>query len=140
MSDCIFCQIVAGDAPAEVIYEDAHAVAFLDISPATEGHTLVIPRTHCVDLFDIGPEAAASLMRSAIEVTALLRAGLGVDAMNLMHASGREAWQHVDHFHLHLVPRRDIGELTPPWPFAHRSAAPEELAEVAQKIRANALG
>ncbi len=140
MSDCVFCAIVEGEAPAEVIFEDEDVVAFLDISPATEGHTLVIPREHCVDLFDIGLERAGRLMTSAVEVASLLRSALGVDAMNLMHATGEAGWQHVFHFHLHLVPRRDIAELTPPWPLAHNIAPPDQLANVAQRIRAGALG
>lgn len=139
-TDCIFCSIVAGEAPAEVIFEDEESVAFLDIAPATEGHTLVVPRQHCVDLFDIGLERAGRLMTSAVEVAALLRSALGVDAMNLVHASGATAWQHIYHFHLHLIPRRDIAELTPPWPLTHRAVPREHLAATAEQIRAYALG
>jgi len=139
-TECVFCAIVEGTEPAEVIYEDAHAIAFLDIAPATEGHTLVIPRRHSVDLFDIGSEVAAHVMRASIEVAAMLKAALGVEAMNVVHASGRDAWQHIFHFHLHLIPRRDIGELTPPWPLNQQSAEPARLSEVAARIRASALG
>jgi histidine triad (HIT) family protein len=140
MADCVFCAIVAGEAPAEVIFEDEDAVAFLDIAPATEGHTLVVPREHYVDLFDIGLERAGRLMTSAVEVAAILRSALGVEAMNLMHASGAAAWQHVYHFHLHLVPRRSVDELTPPWALQHNAAPSEQLAALAQQIRAGALG
>lgn len=137
--DCIFCAIVAGTAPAEVIYEDAHALAFLDIAGITVGHTLVVPREHCADLTDIGSTRAADLMRSAVEVAAILRDALEPAGMNILHASGEAAWQSVFHFHLHLVPRYDATELTSPFP-ARQVADPATLAEVAARIRADALG
>lgn len=112
---CVFCQIVARAAPSETIYEDDHAVAFLDIAQATEGHTLVVPREHCADIFDIGAERAANVMRAAVEVAALLRRALEPEGMNLFQASRPVAWQTVFHFHVHVVPRYSFTELTLPW-------------------------
>jgi histidine triad (HIT) family protein len=136
MADCVFCQIVAGSEPSERIYEDGHTVAFLDIAPATEGHTLVVPKQHCVDLADIGEERAAAVMRSAVEVAAVLRRALQPEGMNLVHASGRAAWQTVFHFHLHLLPRYAADGLTRPW--TPRPRRLESLAGVAGRIRAAA--
>jgi histidine triad (HIT) family protein len=139
MGECIFCDIVAGTAPAEVLYEDESAVAFLDIAQATEGHTLVVPREHCVDLFDIGEDRAAEVMRTAVRVADILKAALGAEGMNLINASGRIAWQQVFHFHLHLVPRYAIDELALPWQ-PGEGVPPERLSNLAERVRAAGLG
>jgi histidine triad (HIT) family protein len=136
MGDCVFCGIVAGTEPAERLYEDEHALAFLSIGPATEGHSLVVPKEHCADLFDIGHERAAGVMRAAVTVAEMLRSSLGAEGMNLVHASRPIAWQTVFHFHMHLVPRYRIDELTPPWPLDLRTDR-ATLARVAARIRGN---
>jgi len=140
MADCVFCGIIEGIEPAEVIFENEDTIAFLDIASATEGHTLVVPRQHCVDLFDIGEDRAASVMRAGIEVAELLKQALQPEGMNLVHASGSAAWQSVFHFHLHLIPRYRIDELMPPWPIGKQRTSPEALQEIAEKIRAAGLG
>jgi len=135
VSDCIFCTNIAREAQVEILYEDDDAVAFLDIAQATEGHTLVVPREHCADLFDIGAQRAAGVMRAAVTTAALLRDRLQPAGMNIFHASGAAAWQDVFHFHLHLVPRYSASELNLPWvPGNH--VGWDELARVAAKIRA----
>lgn len=133
MPDCVFCGIVEGTEPSERVYADEHAVAFLDIAQATPGHTLLVPRQHCESIYDIGPERAAAVMRAALETAAILRTALEPEGMNLLHASGRVAWQSVFHFHLHLVPRYRIDELALPW--RPRAVPRERLAEVAARIR-----
>lgn len=137
---CIFCAIVAGDAPAEVIYEDAATVAFLDIVQATDGHALVVPRDHYPDLFDLPPDVAAALMRAAQNVACILRAALDVDGVNIVNASGAVAWQSVEHVHFHVIPRYRIDDLTPPWDIGRAPVARERLTETAERIRAAALG
>jgi histidine triad (HIT) family protein len=133
--DCIFCAIVDGSAPSERIYEDEHAVAFLDIAQATEGHTLLVPRSHCVDLTDIGPDRAADLMRAAVNVAAILRTALEPAGMNVVHASGGTAWQTVFHFHMHLIPRYRYDELNLPWIPSPKPV--EALRPLADRIRAS---
>lgn len=134
MSECIFCAILAGDAPAELIHEDEHTLSFLDVAPITRGHTLVIPRAHCVDLFDIGEERAAAVMRSAVVVSSMVRSRLGADGVNLLHASGAVAWQTVFHFHVHVLPRyHDDG--FPPFVHGRTRASSSELASVGSVIR-----
>jgi histidine triad (HIT) family protein len=131
--NCVFCRIVAGSEPAERIYEDEHAIAFLDIAQATEGHTLVIPRHHCADLSDIGADRAGAVMRAAVEVGAILRRALEPAGMNVFHASGSTAWQTVFHFHLHLVPRYRFDELHLPW--IPQPGSIERLRPLAERIR-----
>jgi len=136
MGGCIFCAIVAGTSPSERVYEDDDAIAFLDIAQATEGHTLVIPREHCVDLTDIGADRAAAVMRAALQVADILRSALEPAGMNLFHASGAAAWQSVYHFHIHLVPRYSFTELNLPWIPMHKPV--DALAPLGARIRAAA--
>jgi histidine triad (HIT) family protein len=103
--DCIFCRIAAGDAPAHKIYENDSVFAIMDIFPWTEGHCLVIPKTHAPTLFDISAEDAASVMKAARDLAPALRDAVGAHGLNLLQSNGRAAWQQVDHFHLHLIPR-----------------------------------
>jgi histidine triad (HIT) family protein len=132
---CVFCGIVQGTEPAEVIDEDEATVSFLDIAPFTRGHTLVIPRAHTEDLWSADEETAAAVMRSAHRVAALLQDRLRPDGLNLLQATRQIAFQTVFHLHVHVIPRyRDDTVAVPAWPKDLRSR--EELAEVAACIRA----
>ncbi|MEV6032861.1 HIT family protein [Nonomuraea sp. NPDC052116] len=130
---CTFCGIVAGEIPAEIVYSDEHVVAFLDISQATRGHTLVVPREHCRDLTDIGPDRAGRLMQGAVHTAALLRRALEPGGMNIWHATGPTAWQTVFHFHLHLLPRYTPEDLRQAW--THRELSLSSLSPLADHIR-----
>ena len=131
---CIFCAIVAGDAPAHLVLEDEHAVAFLDIAPANDGHTLVIPRRHVTGLHDADPEDLARVAALAARVDARLRDVLAPDGTNLFLASGVAAWQTVFHLHLHVVPRWDADALRQPWTPA--PGDPQRLREIGARLRA----
>ncbi|MGL6279810.1 MAG: HIT family protein [Gaiella sp.] len=103
---CIFCGILAGSVPASVVLEDEEAVAFLDISPITPGHTLVVPRSHTASLAELTPEAGAAVFRAAMRIAAALRrTSLQVEGVNLLLSDGAAAGQEVPHVHLHVVPR-----------------------------------
>lgn len=132
MNSCIFCSIVAGTSPAHRIYEDEHAVAFMDINPATDGHALVIPRTHVKDLWEIGEDEAARLMSATVRLAAQIRKALAPDGLNIMHATGAAAFQTVFHFHLHIVPRYYHDPLKLPW--VPRPGDRSKIAEVAGRI------
>jgi histidine triad (HIT) family protein len=132
---CVFCSIVQGSAPAERVYEDASAVAIMDIHPATTGHVLIIPKTHSQDLWDIQPQAAEHLMAATLQVAGMIRRSLHPAGINLVHASGAAAWQTVSHFHLHLVPRNEGDGLVPPWSLDQPRADDASLRAVADTIR-----
>lgn len=132
-ASCIFCAIVQGRAPAEIIYEDEATLAFMDINPANRGHSLIIPKPHVVDLSDIGAEAAAAVMRSAVHVARAIRETLHPDGLNLYHASGRAAFQSVFHFHVHIVPRWRGDSLSLPW--RPTRGDPAAISSVAAQIR-----
>jgi histidine triad (HIT) family protein len=109
---CIFCAIVAGKAPACRVAEDEHALAFLDLFPVSDGHTLVIPKDHAVNLFEMqdGPmRATASLAR---RVAHAIRGELAPDGLAVFQANGAAAGQTVWHYHVHLIPRRTGDPMT----------------------------
>ena len=106
MAECIFCRILAGEAPASFVYRDEVCSAFMDIQPVNLGHLLVIPNVHGTHLADIDGETAAHLMRVGHRLAAALRAsGLRCEGVNLMLADGKAAMQSVFHVHLHVIPR-----------------------------------
>ena len=113
--DCIFCKIVAGELPAEVVQEDEHTLAFMDINPWTRGHALVIPRNHSADLLEIAEEDLAHTMAAARRLAARMKEALGCDGINLLNSCGQAAWQTVFHFHVHVIPRYDEDPLRLPW-------------------------
>ena len=104
---CVFCAIVAGEAPAVGIHEDDDLLAILDIRPFTRGHTLVIPKTHSVDLTDTAPDTVAAMAALGQRIArAARRSGLHADGNNIAINDGKAAFQTVFHIHLHVVPRR----------------------------------
>ncbi|NDJ91873.1 HIT family protein [Mycolicibacter kumamotonensis] len=110
---CVFCAVVAGDAPAVRIFEDDDYLAFLDIRPFTRGHTLVIPKQHSVDLTDTPPETLAGMLAVGQRIARASRdSGLHADGNNLVINDGRAAFQSVFHIHLHVVPRRNGDKLS----------------------------
>jgi diadenosine tetraphosphate (Ap4A) HIT family hydrolase len=110
---CVFCAVVAGDAPAVRIFEDDDYLAFLDIRPFTRGHTLVIPKQHFMDLTDTPADTLAGLLTVGQRIAQAARAsGLHADGNNLAINDGRAAFQSVFHIHLHVVPRRDGDRLS----------------------------
>jgi histidine triad (HIT) family protein len=122
---CIFCKIVAGDLPANVIAEDERTIALLDIQPATRGHALVIPRAHARDLLVIGEADLAACTAMAQKVAGRAIERLGADGVNLLNSCGADAWQTVFHFHIHVIPRYKRDPLRLPW-----TPAPGDIAEI----------
>ncbi len=131
--DCIFCKIVAGELPAQIVDEGERTVAFMDISPATRGHLLVVPRQHSRDLLEIGQEDLAATLTAAQRMAARIVERLNADGVNLINGCGRAAWQTVFHFHVHVIPRYDGDPLRPLWIPA--PGDPGEIEATAQALR-----
>lgn len=108
---CVFCEIVAGSAPAIRVYEDDNYLAFLDIRPFTRGHTLVIPKAHSVDLTDTPADTLAGMIAIGQRVAMATRSCGLADANNIAINDGKAAFQSVFHIHLHVVPRRNGDKL-----------------------------
>ena len=103
---CVFCDIVAGTAPARRVFEDETVVAFLDIRPISRGHVLVVPRAHAARLEELAPDDGAAMFRVGQRLArALARSDLTPDGAHLVLNDGRAAFQTVDHAHLHVLPR-----------------------------------
>jgi histidine triad (HIT) family protein len=132
MSDCVFCEIVAGRAPARRVLEDEHAVAFLNIRPAAPGHTLVVPRAHAADLWDISDTAHAHVAALVRRVAVLLKTAFEPDGVNVRINSGAAAGQDVFHFHTHVIPRRHGDGLSLTW--SSPPAPPGELEQAMRRI------
>lgn len=130
--NCIFCKIVRGDIPAIKIYEDSHALAFLDISPVTSGHVLVVPKEHSQNLDDIDDLMLAYLMRAVQKIGVAMEKGLGVKGYNVIINNGADAGQLIDHCHLHVIPRYKNDKLTQ-WP--HTKYTDDQARKVAAKIK-----
>ncbi len=134
-ADCVFCAIVAGSAPASIVYEDVDLLAFMDIRPVTPGHLMVIPKRHAPFLADLDEAIGARMFTVAMRLAQALRAsGLRCEGINLFLADGEAAFQEVFHVHLHVFPRfaGDAFRLDADW-----SVAPSrpELDAIAAQLR-----
>lgn len=114
---CIFCDLIRGAAEVSIVYEDATAIAFLDIQPVNAGHLLVVPREHYETLQDIPRRVGQHLYDLATRLIPVVQASAGATDMNIVVNSGTAAGQNVMHYHIHLIPRRDGDGFDVPLPF-----------------------
>ena len=134
--DCPFCALLRDDPPT--VYEDEHTAAFFPLNPATDGHTLVVPRRHVADLFELDAETAGHLTRATLRVAAALRAAFTPEGMNVVNSAGAAASQTVRHLHVHLVPRWTGDRMGWIWP-ADEPTDEATQAAFRERVRA-ALG
>jgi histidine triad (HIT) family protein len=132
-ADCLFCGIVAGDVPGQIVDSDEHTVAFMDINPATRGHALVVPRRHSVDLMDVSDEDLGHTMLAARRLARRIDEVLKPDGFNLLNSCRPAAWQTIFHFHIHVIPRYEDDPLKLPWVPGPGDA--DEIAAVADRLR-----
>ena len=128
----IFARILRGELPAIKVYEDDQVLAFMDIMPQADGHTLVVPKAPAITLLDLDPEAAAYTIQIVQKVAKAIEKGLGVDGIVLMQLSGAAAGQTVPHIHFHLVPTslHNLGK------HAAQMGDQEKIKALAGKIKA----
>ena len=107
MNDCIFCKILKGELPSYKIYEDDKTYAFLDIACDCYGHTVVIPKKHCVNVLDCESEYLQAVMSTVQKISRHYVDDLGFSGVNVLNASGASAQQSVFHLHFHIIPRKD---------------------------------
>jgi histidine triad (HIT) family protein len=130
---CVFCGIVAGRLPAEVVDSDATTLAIMTLAPVNPGHVLVMPRVHVTDWWSLDESLVAPLMGAAHAVARRIMTILEPDGMNLVVANGEAAGQSVFHLHVHLIPRHHGDGVRDPW--IETPGDPAEIAAVAQKLR-----
>jgi histidine triad (HIT) family protein len=113
MADCIFCKIVKGDIPCFKVYEDDRVLAFEDVNPISEGHTLIIPKAHAENIWEISGEDLTAIHLASKKVADAIKEVLNPVGVAVLQLNGRGVNQVVMHYHLHLIPRVSGGpELT----------------------------
>jgi histidine triad (HIT) family protein len=131
--DCIFCKVIAGEIPGEIVDSDDRTVTVMDINPATRGHVVVIPREHAGDILSVSEKDLAATMAAVRRIATRMQETLGPDGFNILNNMGRAAWQSIFHFHVHVIPRYRDDPLQLPW--LPEPADPQELASTASEIR-----
>lgn len=130
-NDCVFCHDIAKERKASIVYEDEVSMAFMDIAPVEEGHTLVIPKEHYVNIFDIEPDKFARVHEISRVLAKAVKEAVGADAINIGQNNGPCANQRVMHYHLHIIPRWCDRHLN----WERIEANGDDLDQVAEKIR-----
>ena len=136
MKDCAFCAIARGeDSSVEIVCETESWIAFFPKDPATPGHTLVIPRVHVTDLWEVESPLGSELMAAVIRVGRAIDKALKPEGMNLITSSGKVAEQTVFHLHLHIVPRWKRDNFGSIWPIKGKKYEDTTIEAVADRIR-----
>ena len=130
--DCIFCKIANGEIPTNTIYEDDDFRIILDAAPATKGHSLIIPKQHYKDMYEIDEEVAAKAMRIAKRMTVSMTDKIGCDGFNILQNNREVAGQTVFHFHMHLIPRYENGANILTW--GHEEFTDDEMKKICEQL------
>ena len=130
--DCIFCKIIKGEIPSYKIYEDEYTYAFLDIAKDVDGHTLVVPKKHVVNVLDCDEKTLAHVMSTVKKICNYYVDVLGYEGCNILNASGVAAQQSVMHLHFHIIPRKSNDGVNS-WPLFE--GAKEELAKMHEVLK-----
>jgi histidine triad (HIT) family protein len=134
--DCLFCKIVAGKIPAEKIYEDEDILAFMDIGPISDGHSLVIPKYHCELLHECPPEVLGKVGSQLGKIAGAVSSSMNSDGYNILCNNGRAAGQLVKHLHFHIIPRNVSDGVFNRWPsYKYEDGKIEAIsAEIRKKL------
>ncbi|ROR72393.1 HIT family protein [Bogoriella caseilytica] len=117
VADCPFCEIVLRDDPdAREVYTDKHVVAFFPTEPAVLGHTMVVPRKHMADIWELDEETAAHMARATVRLAGAIREAVHPEGLNVIQSNRKAATQTVLHLHVHLVPRWEGDAMGRIWP------------------------
>lgn len=131
---CIFCKIVKGEIPSYTIYEDDDFKVILDAGPASRGHSLILPKNHYANLFELDDETAEKVLPLAKKLAARMKEVLGCDGINLLQNNGETAGQTVHHFHVHLIPRYEKDNNKSLLTWAQADISPEEMEKIRQSL------
>lgn len=134
MTDCIFCKIVAGEIPADKIYEDQNVMAFMDIRPVSKGHVLVVPKNHSQDILEVNETDLHNTIVAARRISEAVVKATAADGFTISTNRGEVAGQTVFHLHFHIIPRYRKDGLAP-WP--HQESESTTRAALGAKIKEN---
>lgn len=134
-NDCIFCKIANGEIPSSTIYEDDLFRVILDLSPATKGHALILPKKHMANIFEMDEETAEKVFILASRIAKAMKEALNCDGLNIVQNNGEIAGQTVFHFHMHIIPRyNDDGQQINWVPKASEAAERDMIAEQIKNV------
>lgn len=133
-SNCIFCKILNNEIPSKKIYEDNDFLAMLDIAPATRGHVLIVPKEHAVTMSDLSDDKLSKILILAKKIIDAMKKVHGFTDYNIIQNNGRLAGQTVSHYHLHLIPRYSVDEVSLWSPHENDPSVTDELAEQVRKL------
>ena len=131
---CIFCDIIKKKIPSKILYENEHCLAFLDISPLSEGHSIVIPKAHYHNMEDISESELVEVFKVVKKIATHIYKQLGIGGYNILQNNFEPAGQVVKHFHIHIIPRnQDDKKFTLKIP--RKQATEKELEEIFLKLK-----
>ena len=134
MQDCLFCKIIKGEIPCSKVYENDKVLAFLDIGPVNKGHTLIIPKNHATNIFDIEEEDLNQVSNVIRKIAPAIKKAVNADGLTITSSNGQAAGQVVMHSHIHIIPRfKDDGLKL--WPQGKYEEG--EAEKVAEEIKSN---
>ena len=134
MENCLFCKIIKGDIPCYKIYEDEYTLAFLDIAKDVDGHTLVIPKTHCSSILDSEEDVLNKVMHTVKLISNHYVEKCGFSGVNVLNNNGESAEQSIHHLHFHIIPRMDNDNI---FVFPKFQGAKYSLEENLEKLKIN---
>lgn len=134
INNCIFCSIIGHEIPSATIYEDEKVIAILDIAPSAKGHTVLIPKNHSKDIFEIPEEEAAHIFTVAKKIGKALKEEINCDGINILQNNGKAAGQTVFHLHVHVIPRYENDAVNLTWtPGEYKEGEMQSLAQALVK-------
>ena len=132
--NCIFCKIIKKEIPSKLIYEDDDFLAILDVSPATKGHVLILPKEHAATLLELSDDKLSKILVLAKKIISAMKKVHGFNDYNIIQNNGELAGQTVGHFHLHLIPRYNKNEVGLWTPHEGDPSVTDDLAEQVRKL------
>ena len=133
--NCIFCKIIKKEIPSYTVFEDGNVLAFLDTFPTNPGHTLIVPKYHAENIFEIEETTLAELSKQSKIIAAKLKNNLKCDGINILQNNGTHAGQKVHHYHMHIIPRFENDKVSIKFNAQHDMITPEIADEVLKKLR-----
>lgn len=130
--NCIFCKIAAGEIPSSTIYEDEDFRVIMDISPASKGHAIILPKTHATNIFEIPDEVSSKIFVVAKKVATAMKEELQCEGINILQNNGEIAGQTVFHLHVHLLPRYKGDKINIKW--SHKDNYDDDFVALAKAI------
>jgi len=136
--NCIFCKILNGEIPSYKIYEDENVYAFLDITQGTKGHTLIIPKEHIKNVYELSEEVAANIFKTVPKIAKALKISFNPIGINII-SNNEEPLQSVHHFHIHLIPRYENDGMKLSTINNYGKVSEKEFKEITNTIKQNLI-